>query len=118
MTKPPHYAGLDAVRVLAIALVTLQHVVTLLKYDSYLTLGGLSIGQYGVAVFLFISGFLACQSRRPPFAWLAQRLGRLLPAYWIAMALCFAVTAAAGNKAFDTSQVLSQMAGLGFWTHR
>ncbi len=118
MKRPRHFAGLDAVRVLAIGLVTAQHSLTLLHHDSWSRFGSISIGQLGVDIFLFISGFLASQSQRPPVAWLQQRLLRLMPAYWIAIAASFLMAAVVGHKSFDAAQVFSQFAGLGFWTHR
>jgi peptidoglycan/LPS O-acetylase OafA/YrhL len=46
-----------------------------------------------------------------------QRLRRIYPALWIVMVICFWLTWLTGYKQFDPFQVISQMLGLGFFTH-
>ncbi|CAL9472597.1 hypothetical protein SUDANB105_02853 [Streptomyces sp. enrichment culture] len=55
----------------------------------------LAYGCLGVQVFFVISGFVICMSGwgRSPRAYLASRAARLLPAYWVAVALVAAVSA-------------------------
>jgi peptidoglycan/LPS O-acetylase OafA/YrhL len=116
-TTDRSFAGLDALRVFGALLVTAQHALTLLGHEDWTSYAGINAGQLGVALFLGISGFLSTQSRRPPFAWLGQRLRRLFPAYWLALAVSFAAAALTGYKQFDSWQVLAQAAGIGLFTH-
>lgn len=111
------HAGLDCVRVIAIALVTFQHVFTLLEREDLTFIAGQSIGQSGVALFLFVSGLLASESQRPPVQWLLQRLRRLYPAYWLVIAGSFILAWLTGYKSFSIFQFLAQMAGIGLFTH-
>lgn len=111
------FAGLDIVRVIAIGLVTMQHVFSLLGHDEWTSVGNLSIGQIGVAMFLVVSGLLASTSKRPSANWLVQRLRRLFPAYWITIAVSFVLAGAIGHKSFDAWQVIAQLAGIGLFTH-
>ncbi len=99
------------------ALVTIQHAAAIMGDKAWMTWRGVNVGQVGVAIFLAISGFLASHSRQPAWTWLVQRLRRIFPTYWIVMAICFWLTWLTGYKQFDASQVISQMLGLGFFTH-
>lgn len=78
---------------------------------------GLSTGQVGVAVFLAISGFLAVDTRRPPIDWLRQRLIRVYPPFWIALALGFTLAWMTAVKSFDAWQVFAQFSGIALFTH-
>ena len=113
----PTFGGLDYLRVIAVVLVTIQHAAAIMGDKAWMTWGGLNVGQLGVAIFLAISGFLASQSRQPAWPWFGQRLWRIFPSYWIVMVICFWLTWLSGYKQFDTYQVISQMLGLGFFTH-
>lgn len=110
--------GLDALRVLATTLVTLQHALTISGWAGWDSIGALNVGQLGVAVFFALSGFLAGRSQPPAGPWLWRRLYRLYPAYWLAMAASFALTWLSGYKTFGATQVASQMLGTGLFTHR
>lgn len=110
--------GLDVVRVAALGLVTAQHALTLTGRDDCTLVAGLSLGQFGVALFLAVSGLLAGQSRHPPAAWLSQRLRKVFPAYWIAVGGSFLIAGLAGHKRFDAYQVFAQLSGIGLFTHR
>lgn len=118
-TQPsrPIFGGLDYLRVLAVVLVTIQHAAAATETSAWMTWNGINVGQLGVAIFLAISGFLSSQSRLPPWPWLVQRLRRIYPALWIAMAFGFWLTWLSGYKKFDAYQVISQMLGLGLFTH-
>lgn len=118
-TQPsrPTFGGLDYLRVAAVALVTIQHAAAILGDTTWMTWGGINVGQLGVGIFLAISGFLASQSRQPAMTWLFQRLRRIYPAFWIVMAISFWLTWLTGYKQFDIFQVISQMLGLGLFTH-
>ena len=113
----PIFGGLDYLRVVAVVLVTIQHAAAILGFKAWMTWEGVNVGQVGVAIFLAISGFLASQSRQPAWPWFVQRLRRIYPALWIVMAICFWLTWLSGYKEFDAYQVISQMLGLGFFTH-
>ena len=110
--------GLDLLRVVAVALVTLQHAFTLTGHDAWTEFRFVEIGQVGVAIFLGNSAILAAGSQRPPVPWLKQRLRRIYPAYWIAILFSFALVWLTGYKRFTLAQFVSQMFGLGLFTHR
>lgn len=91
------YAALDGFRALAALAVVLHHVGTAAgtAYFGDAVHGTLAnLGNYGVAVFFILSGFLlyrpfvhAGLTGGPvpePRAFLVRRLARLLPAYWVA----------------------------------
>lgn len=116
-TSPRYFAAFDALRLLGAGLVTGQHALTLLRKDHHTHIGNVNIGQLGVALFMGLSGFLAWQTRRPPVAWMGQRLLRLFPAYWIAIAVSFLLAGLVEHKHFGLGQVASQMLGIGVFTH-
>lgn len=117
---PPrvHLPGLDAVRVVALGLVTAHHALTLTGRSGLTVVAGLSVGQVGVALFLAVSGLLAAQSRRPPATWLLQRLRKLFPAYWIVVGGSLLLAGLLAHKSFDAYQVVAQLCGLGMFTDR
>jgi len=114
---PERFPGLDILRVLAMALITVQHALAAIDHAEWTRFMHISPGQLGVGIFCAVSGLLAMNDRRNPPMWLWRRLQRLFPAYWIAMLFSFAVTALSGRKTFDAYQLISQMLGLGFFTH-
>lgn len=116
-SAPPNLVGLDVVRVLAMAMVVIQHTLSLSDREDLTAFAGLSIGQLGVAVFLTVSGLLSVESRRTPLNWLSQRLCRVYPAFWIAMAGSFCLASLSGYKTASFGQVASQLLGTGLWTH-
>jgi len=85
--------------------------------DGWTTLGFVNIGQLGVAIFIAMSGFLAGASSSPPTNWLLRRYWRIFPAFWIVTAASFVLAAIFSHKHFDAWQILSQMLGLGLFTH-
>jgi hypothetical protein len=68
-------------------------------------------------VFFLLAGFLAANSSRPPGAWFRGRLAAIYPAFWVVTCVGFCFAAVTGFKPFDGWQVLSQMAGIGYFTH-
>ena len=116
-SPPPNLVGLDVVRVLAMAMVVIQHTLSLADQENLTVIAGLSIGQLGVAIFLVVSGLLSCESRRTPVSWLSQRLYRVYPAFWIAMVGSFCMATLSGYKNASVGQIVSQMLGTGLWTH-
>ena len=117
VSSRPNLVGLDFARVLAMSLVVLQHTMSLADREDLTSLAGLSIGQLGVAMFLVVSGFLSFESRRTPTNWLAQRLCRVYPAFWIAMIGSFCLATLFSYKNASVGQIVSQMLGTGLWTH-
>ena len=109
--------GLDALRVGGALLVTAFHASVLTSHEGWTSFRSLDMGQVGVAVFLGISALLGSTSRRRPVPWLVQRLRRLFPVYWIVMIASFLVAWVTGYKRFTAGQVVSQMLGLGLFTH-
>lgn len=110
-------SGIDLLRLGAMCLVTLQHALSLTQHDDWSSYFSMNVGQLGVAIFLAISALLAGSARRPPIRWLLQRIGRLYPAYWLAMIACFAATWITRYRQFDAYQFVSQMLGTGLFTH-
>ncbi|MBN3787366.1 acyltransferase [Burkholderia sp. Ac-20353] len=82
--------GIQALRALACALVVLQHVTYFacdangLNYKSYLPI---DLGQIGVGIFFVISGYVMglCMHQGKAFLW--NRITRIYPPYWIAIAI-------------------------------
>jgi peptidoglycan/LPS O-acetylase OafA/YrhL len=110
---------LDLLRLLAMAIVSLQHGLTVVGHYDWTMLGssGVSLGQFGVALFCALSGWFAlAPSSRAPLSWLAARLVRLYPAYWLATLFAFGL-ALALQRPVTLGQFPSQMAGTGFFTH-
>lgn len=110
-------AGLDALRVGAVLLVTTQHALTLTGYEERATLAAVNAGQLGVAIFLGISAYLGALSPRPPVSWLFRRLLRLYPSYWVVIISSFILVWMTQYKVTDGYQFASQMAGIGLFTH-
>jgi peptidoglycan/LPS O-acetylase OafA/YrhL len=52
-------------RIVALALVAAQHILSLSNLDHWTNLGPINIGQLGVGIFLAISGLLARTANRP-----------------------------------------------------
>ncbi|MGF6768835.1 exopolysaccharide production protein ExoZ [Paraburkholderia sp. GAS199] len=88
----PHQGGIQALRALACALVLFQHVTFFvayakgLDYHPYLLI---NFGRMGVSLFFVISGFVmgGCLHQGKAFLW--NRVARIFPAFWIAVALSF-----------------------------
>ena len=108
-------------RTIGVILVTVQHVLTLTWKEGELSEWGLLgtgiIGQSGVSIFCWISGWLAIQDRRRPMVWMLQRLRVLLPAYWIILFVSFVLVTIVKQETVSFSQVLSQFLCIGQWTH-
>ena len=81
---PPRLAWLDVTRGVAIVAVVLYHAYGFMGLPSRFQ------GQAGVDAFLLISGFgLAYATRPEPWhRFLGRRLWKLLPAYWLVLAMC------------------------------
>lgn len=115
--KKNYYPSLDYLRIAAIVMVTIQHALSMTNHYEWTAFHGISIGQLGVGLFCSISGFLAFTDCKPPFSWLRIRLSKLFPTYWLAMLFSFLVTWLAHVKPISLGLFVSQMLGIGFFTH-
>ena len=110
--------GLDWLRLLAIVLVTVPHALSVVGHYNQTSIHSVSLGQTGVAIFCTISGYLAFgRSSEPVRDWILGRLRAIYPACWLAILLSFALTALFNTEAFSLWQFISQMLGLGYFTH-
>lgn len=108
----------DYLRLLAIALVTIQHALSVHGYYEQTTWRGVNVGQTGVAIFCVLSGYLAFRNElTKPLGWFNRRLAQIFPAYWLVTIGSFALTLIAGLKEVTWSLFISQMLGMGFFTH-
>jgi len=94
----PRLDGLDALRGLAAMAVVLFHYTTrfdqLFGHES-VPLVSFPYGHYGVNLFFIISGFvifMTIERSKAPMDFVVSRFSRLYPAYWVAIALTFAIT--------------------------
>src|SRR4051794_19890339 len=90
---PARLAWMDPARGLAILAVVAYHA------GGYLGLPNAVHGEAGVDAFLLVGGFGLAYAARPEpgRAFLARRLWRLLPAYWVALAGCIAFDLSRGT---------------------
>lgn len=109
--------GLNQLRFLAAMLVFTQHAISSSHADNWIDVAGFRIGRIGTAVFFLLSGFLAAASTRDPMTWLKSRIAVLFPPYWIVTIAGFILAGVTATKSFDVWQVISQMAGTGYFTH-
>ncbi|MEQ8846285.1 acyltransferase [Botrimarina sp.] len=110
--------GLDALRTLAVALVFVHHAWSLAGFDPYVHALGFPVGRVGTALFVALAGSLAAISTAPsPAEWLWRRLCRIYPAYWLVMLVVLVGVAWSGYKPIGPAQFISQMLGLGLFTH-
>ncbi|HET7340905.1 MAG TPA: acyltransferase family protein, partial [Methylomirabilota bacterium] len=111
-------SGLDALRVLALALVVLAHVIVVVPLTAVPAgVLGVDWGQLGVACFCVMAGYFAAGDRKPLGAWAADRVVRLFPAYWLVTLAAFAGNELVGYKPATLGLFVSQMLGLGYFTH-
>jgi peptidoglycan/LPS O-acetylase OafA/YrhL len=108
-------AGLDCLRVTALMLVVVFHALGLMDRANWTQFGPISIGSFGVVLFMVISGALIGRDSRDPIEWIIARLKKIYPAYWIATALAFLGTAISGYKPVRLVQFLWQMSGIGLY---
>lgn len=109
--------GLNQIRFLAALLVFTQHSLSSCHLDDMIDVAGFRIGRIGTAIFFLLSGFLSASTTREPLTWFKDRLCMLFPAYWIVTLTGFFLAAVTGTKTFDAWQVVSQLAGTGYFTH-
>lgn len=109
--------GLDGLRVFAAVLMTAEHALSLAGLYRWTMIGSINVGQLGVSLFLGISAVLAVRSERPISRWVWRRLYRIFPAYWIVILASFVLTWSVHYRRFGVYQVISQLAGVGLFTH-
>ncbi len=105
----PRLFAVDALRGLAAMAVVLFHYTT--RYvELYGGAGSPSMsfpqGHYGVNLFFIISGFvifMTLEKTRRPMDFVVSRFSRLFPAYWVAVALTFAITSTFGLAGKEVS---------------
>ena len=107
--------GFDWLRVLALGLVVVFHILVLLGLRDYTKIAHVSLGSLGVTLFLGISGALIARDRRPPTDWLLARFTKIYPAYWMATFLAFGAAAVSGYKQVSILQFCWQLSGLGLY---
>jgi len=116
-TTPAQIRGLNQLRFLAAMLVFAQHSLSSSHLDQWIDIGGWRIGRIGTAIFFLLSGFLSAKTSRKPLKWLQDRLVFLFPPFWIVTIVGFLLAAVTATKSFDAWQVVSQLTGLGYFTH-
>lgn len=109
--------GLNQLRFLAALLVFTQHSLSCCHLDEWIDVAGFRIGRIGTALFFLLGGFLSASTRRKPLSWIKDRLIALFPSYWVVTIVGFILAAVTATKTFDGWQVLSQLAGMGYFTH-
>jgi peptidoglycan/LPS O-acetylase OafA/YrhL len=109
--------GFDWLRGFALFLVVLRHVLEVTNLPVTRDVLVLDQGQLGVALFCAMAGFFALGGHQPVGRWALDRARRLYPAYWIVTAALFAANAVTSYKPASLSLFISQMLGLGYFTH-
>ena len=116
---PSYLPGLDSLRLIAMGLITWQHIAALQGGYLETLWRGISPGQLGVGLFCTLSGYLAFRLRPDkPDHWFKKRLLTLYPAYWLVTVMAFALTLLFQNdKNITWGLFISQLLGTGFFTH-
>ena len=106
---PARFLELDALRGFATIAVALFHFTTRFGNEyghSTPPLFLVPLGSYGVHLFFIISGmviFLTIERSRSAAEFVVARVGRLYPAYWVAVTLTFVAMAVVGLPPFEVS---------------
>lgn len=100
---------LDELRGLAILQVVTYHVCGVTGFPN------ISHGELGVDIFVLLSGMALTLNHRPEegtgrFLW--RRYARLLPAYWIALTLCWAGGTLLLRRSYEATDVVSHYLGI------
>ncbi len=112
--------SLDLLRILAISLVATLHLISITGEEQGLIVDFLTnFRQMGVTTLCALSGWLAAQTDegRRTRNWLARRLLRVFPSYWISIAAILAANQVIRYKALTWEQVICQFLGIGLLTH-
>lgn len=110
--------SLDALRTFAVALVFVHHALSLAGSEPRLSTLDVPLGRIGTALFVALAGALAALTTAPTAGeWLWRRLSRIYPAYWLVMAAVLIVAVWTGYKPVSPAQGVSQLLGLGLFTH-
>jgi peptidoglycan/LPS O-acetylase OafA/YrhL len=108
----------DIARIIAIFLVVMQHLLTIFDYRPPVILGCLNPGQLGVTIFCVLSGYFSMRSHNKNLTtWLAHRLGRIYPPYWISLSAIFLANMLIGYKPVTLGLVASEYLGTALFTH-
>jgi peptidoglycan/LPS O-acetylase OafA/YrhL len=109
--------GYDVVRLAAMVCVAAQHVLSISAPGAIAALRPLDLGRLGVAIFCALSGVLAPGGGGDPVGWLARRLARLAPPYWLMLAAIFVANAVVGYKPVTAGLVVAEALGVAYFTH-
>lgn len=93
------FPGVHALRAIAATMVVIEHAGFVAKDYSWIgfTIPHFSYGRIGVILFFAISGFvIALQRTKPVSLFVAHRLLRIYPSYWLALCVSAIAFAAAG----------------------
>jgi peptidoglycan/LPS O-acetylase OafA/YrhL len=110
---------LDVARLLAMAMVAVQHSLSVCDINPSRVFFHLDPGQFGVAMFFSISGFFVVQGRTTNVGpWLRKRLSRIFVPYWITVTAVLIANHLRSYKPVSVWLVVSEYFGLAGWTHR
>ena len=111
--------GFDLVRLVAIGVVALVHLLAVSDVPSEHWFLRLHPDQFGLAVLCTISGYFAFRSASStPLRWLRRRITRIYVPYWIALVAVLAANAAVHYKPASFGLVVSQFLGTASFTHK
>jgi peptidoglycan/LPS O-acetylase OafA/YrhL len=102
--------GLDTLRGLAIILVMFGHFIPEIFKDFYTSIIS-PWGDAGVLLFFYLSGFLIFRNvqSQPPGIFLLRRFFKLMPAYWINIAVIILISILILNVAPDAKTIFSNL---------
>lgn len=107
--------GWNALRVVALAMVTAHHFRSLLELENWTSWGGVSASHLRVILFLALSGRLCSYSKSPPFPWMWRRIKRIYPGYLVTLTLCFLLEHFCLGRQVSLSQIAGQYVGFGYF---
>src|SRR4051812_46615200 len=97
--RAPSFWGLDLLRLAAMALVAVQHLLSVHGLEPPGLVAGLDPGAVGVALFCALSGWLAAKRRQEVAGqWLLRRLVRVYVPLWVSLTGIFAANAVLDYK--------------------
>lgn len=109
--------SLDLLKIIAMFFVTIHHFYALLNAYNPFCVFRITFGEMSVAIFCAISGYLGVSSKDDLKTWAIKRLLRILPSYWIVTILAFSINWLFKYKDFSLFQFISQLLGIGYFTH-
>jgi len=102
----------DLLRLLAMACIAGEHLATIHSGESA-WVGRVNSGRLGVALFCAVSGYFVLRpSDDSAWRWLARRLSRIMPSYWVALSGVLLLNAATRYKPTTLGVVVLEYLGL------